>query len=115
MILNSHAEILSCRAVCCALQASMPKQYLDLLGKPIAMHSLHTFGSMPEVGEIVVVCDPAYRCILYVAIFNRPKNLLFPKLWKCLQRPVSTVSGSAAGDHSAQLCCPRHRAAGQCA
>jgi len=44
------------------LQASMPKQYLNLVGQPIAMHSLRTFGTMPEVGEIVVVCDPSYRC-----------------------------------------------------
>ena len=42
-------------------QASMPKQYLQLLGQPIAMHSLNTFGSMREVGEIIVVCDPSYR------------------------------------------------------
>ena len=40
----------------------MPKQYLNLLGQPIAMHSLKTFGHMREVGEIVVVCDPSYRC-----------------------------------------------------
>ena len=40
----------------------MPKQYLNLLGQPIAMHSLNTFGHMPEVGEVVVVCDPTYRC-----------------------------------------------------
>lgn len=40
----------------------MPKQYLNLMGQPIAMHSLKTFGHMPEVGEIVVVCDPSYRC-----------------------------------------------------
>lgn len=40
----------------------MPKQYLNLLGQPIAMHSLNTFGHMPEVGEIIVVCDPSYRC-----------------------------------------------------
>ena len=39
----------------------MPKQYLNLVGQPIAMHSLNTFGTMPEVGELVVVCDPSYR------------------------------------------------------
>lgn len=44
-----------------AMQASMPKQYLNLVGKPIAMHSLKTFGTMAEVGEIVIVCDPSYR------------------------------------------------------
>lgn len=39
----------------------MPKQYLPLLGQPIAMYSLQTLCSMPEVGEVVVVCDPSYQ------------------------------------------------------
>ncbi len=44
-----------------AAQASMPKQYLPLLGQPIAMYSMQTLCSMPEIGEIVVVCDPSYQ------------------------------------------------------
>ena len=44
-----------------ALQASIPKQYLELLGQPIAVYSLLTFMAMPEVGEVVIVCDPSYR------------------------------------------------------
>ena len=43
------------------LQVSIPKQYLLLSGLPIAVHSLLTFASMPEVLEIVVVCEPEYR------------------------------------------------------
>ncbi|MBA0662247.1 hypothetical protein Goklo_006411 [Gossypium klotzschianum] len=43
--------------------ASMPKQYLPLLGQPIALHSLYTFSRMIEVKEIVVVCDPSYKDI----------------------------------------------------
>lgn len=46
----------------------MPKQYLDLMGQPIAMHSLRTFGHMPEVGEIVIVCDPSYRWALQLVM-----------------------------------------------
>ena len=45
------------------LQASMPKQYLPLLGQPIAMYSLQTLCSMAEVGEVVIVCDPSYQVI----------------------------------------------------
>ncbi|KAL3695122.1 hypothetical protein R1sor_008773 [Riccia sorocarpa] len=41
--------------------ANMPKQYLPLLGQPIALHSFHTFSVMAVVGEIIVVCDPSYR------------------------------------------------------
>lgn len=39
----------------------MPKQYLPLLGQPIALYSFFTFSRMSEVKEIVVVCDPSYR------------------------------------------------------
>ena len=44
-----------------ALQAPIPKQYLEILGQPIALYSLRTFAAMPEVGEIIVVCEPEYR------------------------------------------------------
>lgn len=48
---------------CCSplhAQAPIPKQYLELRGRPIATYSLRTFASMPEVGEIVVVCELEY-------------------------------------------------------
>jgi 2-C-methyl-D-erythritol 4-phosphate cytidylyltransferase len=41
--------------------ASIPKQYLELRGKPIATYSLETFSKMPSVGEVVVVCEPEWR------------------------------------------------------
>ncbi|KAG6778389.1 hypothetical protein POTOM_018249 [Populus tomentosa] len=43
--------------------ANMPKQYLPLLGQPIALYSLYTFSEMDEVKEIIVVCDPSYKDI----------------------------------------------------
>lgn len=49
------------RQSCGFAQASIPKQYLELLGQPIAMYSLQTLATMPEVGELVIVCDPSYR------------------------------------------------------
>ena len=47
--------------------AAMPKQYLPLRGKPIALHSLAVFEALPEVAEVVVVCDPAYRDLFEAA------------------------------------------------
>ncbi|RZC87844.1 hypothetical protein C5167_028298 [Papaver somniferum] len=41
--------------------ASMPKQYIPLLGQPIALYSFYTFSCMIEVKEIIVVCDPSYK------------------------------------------------------
>ncbi len=49
------------KAPAAALQAPIPKQYLEILGQPIALYSLRTFATMPEVGEIIVVCEPEYR------------------------------------------------------
>ncbi|KAK2406361.1 2-C-methyl-D-erythritol 4-phosphate cytidylyltransferase, chloroplastic [Trifolium repens] len=43
--------------------ANMPKQYLPLLGQPIALYSFYTFSRMIEVKEIIVVCDPSYNDI----------------------------------------------------
>ena len=41
--------------------ASIPKQYLELCGKPIATYSMETFLKLPCVGEIVVVCEEEWR------------------------------------------------------
>jgi 2-C-methyl-D-erythritol 4-phosphate cytidylyltransferase len=39
----------------------IPKQYLPIRGKPLAMHSFDVFIGMPELAEIVVVCEPDYQ------------------------------------------------------
>lgn len=46
-----------------AVQASIPKQYLELMGQPIATYSMQTFAGMTQVKEIVVVCEPEWRCV----------------------------------------------------
>lgn len=43
------------------VQAAIPKQYLELNGQPIATYSLRTFAAMPQVREVVVVCEPDWR------------------------------------------------------
>ena len=45
------------------MKASIPKQYLLLKNKPIALYSFELFCSMPEISEIIVVCDPAYEYV----------------------------------------------------
>uniref|UniRef100_A0A453G6E4 MobA-like NTP transferase domain-containing protein n=1 Tax=Aegilops tauschii subsp. strangulata TaxID=200361 RepID=A0A453G6E4_AEGTS len=51
--------------------ANMPKQYLPLLGVPIALHSsLRTFCGMKEVKEVVVVCDPSYKNVFEGSVEN---------------------------------------------
>lgn len=41
--------------------STLPKQFLPLGGKPIALHSFSFFASFPFVSEIIVVCDPAHE------------------------------------------------------
>jgi 2-C-methyl-D-erythritol 4-phosphate cytidylyltransferase len=41
--------------------AAVPKQYLPLDGKPIALYSFELFAKSPEIDEIIVVCDPSYQ------------------------------------------------------
>lgn len=45
------------------MQTTVPKQFLSLKGKPIVLYSFELFLSLPEVTEIIVVCEAAYRHI----------------------------------------------------
>ena len=44
--------------------ASIPKQYLELCGRPIVAWSLRLFASMAEVKDVIVVCEPEYRDLI---------------------------------------------------
>ncbi len=48
----------------------IPKQFLLLNKKPIALHSYDLFKSLENVQELIVVCSPAYR-------HHFPENTLF--------------------------------------
>ena len=52
------------------MQSEMPKQYMEFADKPIILHSLDLFLMMPEVKEIIIVCDPAYE-----TLFNKLYHL----------------------------------------
>lgn len=41
--------------------SSLPKQYLPILQKPIALYSLEVFFTIPEVKQIVIVCEKTYE------------------------------------------------------
>ncbi|XLR52193.1 hypothetical protein HN51_002914 [Arachis hypogaea] len=86
--------------------ASMPKQYLPLLGQPIALYSFYTFSRMVEVKEIIVVCDPSYKDIFEDAKVNDKVELKFALPGK--ERQDSVYNGlqeCAAVDSNSQLVC----------
>ncbi|XP_021852879.2 2-C-methyl-D-erythritol 4-phosphate cytidylyltransferase, chloroplastic [Spinacia oleracea] len=83
--------------------ASMPKQYLPLLGQPIALYSLYIFSQMVEVKEIVVVCDPSYKDIFEETRDKIHVDLRFAEPGK--ERQDSVYSGLQAIDSDSELVC----------
>ncbi|KAK0589575.1 hypothetical protein LWI29_015966 [Acer saccharum] len=83
--------------------ASMPKQYLPLLGQPIALYSFYTFSRMTEVKEIVVVCDPSYQDIFEDTQENIDADLKFSLPGK--ERQDSVYNGFQAIDSNSELVC----------
>ncbi|KAK4378748.1 hypothetical protein RND71_000610 [Anisodus tanguticus] len=83
--------------------ASMPKQYLPLLGQPIALYSFYTFSRMPQVKEIIVVCDPSYRDIFEDAKEYIQVDLKFALPGK--ERQDSVYSGLQEVDSNSTLAC----------
>ncbi len=43
------------------MKSQLPKQFMRLNGKQIAHHSLDVFLAYPDVAEVIVVCNPAFR------------------------------------------------------
>ncbi|MFS7939307.1 putative 2-C-methyl-D-erythritol 4-phosphate cytidylyltransferase [Helianthus anomalus] len=83
--------------------ASMPKQYLPLLGQPIALYSFYTFSRMPEVKEIVVVCDTSYQDIFEDAREKINVDLKFALPGK--ERQDSVYNGLQTIDLTSELVC----------
>lgn len=83
--------------------ANMPKQYLPLLGRPIALYSFYTFSHMVEVKEIVVVCDPSYSDIFEETKEKINVDLKFSLPGK--ERQDSVYSGLQEVDLNSELVC----------
>ncbi len=73
--------------------ASIPKQYLDLRGQPIATYSLQTFARMREVSEIVIVCDPSWRDVFAKVIPSLPSTVRFAWALPGAERQDSVFNG----------------------
>lgn len=78
---------------------AIPKQYLPLAGKPIALHSFDLFCRMEEVDEIIVVCEEPYRKLF--SCTNKP--LFFADPGK--RRQDSIFNGLSRASDRADLIC----------
>ncbi|KAF2560656.1 hypothetical protein F2Q70_00018184 [Brassica cretica] len=85
------------------MKMTMPKQYIPLLGQPIALYSFFTFSRMSEVKEIVVVCDLFFRDIFEEYEDSIDVDLKFALPGK--ERQDSVHSGLQEIDVNAELVC----------
>lgn len=83
--------------------ASIPKQYLELKGQAIATYSLVTFGKMPQVAEIVIVCDPSWRYIFEEQFHKLPKNVEIKWALPGAERQDSVFNGLQQISRSAEI------------
>lgn len=85
------------------MKATIPKQYLLLLNKPIALYSFEVFLALPEVEEIVVVCEEEYEAVFRP--FQNQKRLSFAR--PGLRRQDSVYNGMQAlqSENEDQLIC----------
>ncbi len=83
--------------------AAIPKQYLELRGQPIATYSLETFAKMPEVGEIVIVCDPSWRDVFQSRFAGLPADMKYKWALPGAERQDSVYNGLQEVNPSSSL------------
>ena len=83
------------------MNATTPKQYLPIGGKPIVLYSFELFASMPEIQEIIVVCDPSYAEIFSTYKTHARIGFALPGI----RRQDSVFNGFSQVNPQAQLIC----------
>lgn len=79
---------------------AVPKQYMMLKGKPLAVHAFHLFQECFEIAEIVVVCAEDYRQ-LFLEEATRPVKFALPGS----RRQDSVENGFKALSDTVELVC----------
>ncbi|GAB4815047.1 hypothetical protein N2152v2_002093 [Parachlorella kessleri] len=83
--------------------AAIPKQYLELLGQPIATYSMQTFARMHQIKEIVVVCEPEWREVFQACYARLSRKLPLKFALPGAERQDSVYNGFQEIDASAEL------------
>jgi 2-C-methyl-D-erythritol 4-phosphate cytidylyltransferase len=81
------------------MQSQVPKQYLTIRNKPIALYSFEVFLAMPEIREIVVVCNKEYEPLFQ----STEKRIIFATPGE--RRQDSVYNGLQAVPADADLVC----------
>lgn len=83
------------------MQSSVPKQFLLLKEKAIARYSFDIFRTIPDVFEIVVVCDPEYRHLFHSCKFADSGKERQDSVWNGLEQ-ISPLADFVAVHDSAR-------------
>jgi 2-C-methyl-D-erythritol 4-phosphate cytidylyltransferase len=75
--------------------AATPKQYLVLKDKPLVRYSFEVFLTLPEIDEIVVVCDPQFKKLFH-STSSKPVVFALPGH----RRQDSVFNGLQAASHA---------------
>ncbi len=57
--------------------STIPKQYMKIRNKVLALYSFELFLQMPQVQELVVVCEKEYQCFFEEFAYQFHRNLRF--------------------------------------
>lgn len=100
---HQAAAIVLAGGVGSRMKADKPKQLLDLLGKPVMMHSLELFLGMPSISKVVLVLDEQYRPLVSEHKAVHGDRLAFADPGK--ERQDSVANGLALiGDEAPLIC-----------
>lgn len=87
------------------MKAEIPKQYLPLKNKAIALYSFELFCSMSEISEIIVVCDTSFRSLFQHSFEKRNEHQRLAFAEPGQRRQDSVYHGLQAISPSSSLVC----------
>lgn len=61
--MQPFSVVLAAGGIGSRMKSEIPKQYLEIKNKPLALYSFEIFANMPEVETMVVVCEPEYQSL----------------------------------------------------
>lgn len=78
MVTKTVTAVLLAGGIGSRMKSSIPKQYMKLLGKPLALYSFELFMDSPEIDRIIVVCAPQYRELFEKIPQQKPLGFALP-------------------------------------
>ncbi|MBS0272794.1 MAG: 2-C-methyl-D-erythritol 4-phosphate cytidylyltransferase [Proteobacteria bacterium] len=84
------------------MKSSVPKQYLCVHQKPLALYSFEVLASLPEIQDFVVVCEPQYESLFQGSAKAKEVNLRFAR--PGLRRQDSVLNGIQDLQHNPLVC-----------